>query len=157
RPADDAPDVGLAVAPLGDEDLRRLPAVVAQLGNVGLLQLADQLAVVGAAQLVDGRQVHARVGVDEVLAARRELRADRAAAPRASRASRGSFFVGLMVAVPFGQRDQTAAVEVDAVVVDEVRVLVGVLAAGPEPDLPLILVDAVHAADDVVPFGDLVL
>ena len=62
-----------------------------------------------------------------------------------------------MLAVALGQGDQAGAVEVDAVVVDEVRILVRVLAAGAEPDLPLLLVDPVDAADDVFALGDLVL
>ena len=74
--------------------------------------------------------IDARVGVDEVLAVRRELDGVRA--------------------VALGQRDQARAVEVDAVVVDEVRVLVRIRAAGAEPDLPLLLVDAVDAADDAL-------
>ena len=40
---------------------------------------------------------------------------------------------------------------------DEVRVLPGILASGAEPDLPLLLVDEVNAADDVVSARDLVL
>ncbi len=46
RPADDAPDVGLAVAALGDEDFQRMVvAALHQLGDVGLFELADELAV----------------------------------------------------------------------------------------------------------------
>jgi hypothetical protein len=62
-----------------------------------------------------------------------------------------------VVAVALGQGDQARAVEVDAVVVDEVRVLAGVLAARPEPDLALRLVDAIDPADDPVALGDRVL
>ena len=62
-----------------------------------------------------------------------------------------------MVAVALGQGDEAGAVEVDAVVVDEIRVLPGILAAGAEPDLPLLLVDAVDAAHDVFALRDLVL
>src|SRR5262249_6801702 len=46
---------------------------------------------------------------------------------------------------------------VDAVVMNEVRVLSLVLAAGPEPDLPTCLIDAVDATDDVGAARDLVL
>ncbi len=81
--------------------------------------------------------IDAAVGVDQVLAVGRKLHR--------------------VIAVALGQRDQARAVEVDAVVVDEVRILVGILAAGVEPDLPLLLVDAVDAADDVLAVGDLVL
>ena len=86
---------------------------------------------------MDRGHVDAAVGVDEIPAIRRKL--DRVAA------------------VALGQGDQSGAVEIDAVVMDEVRILVGVLAAGAEPDLPLLLVDAVDAADDVRALGDLVL
>jgi hypothetical protein len=62
-----------------------------------------------------------------------------------------------MTAVALGQRDQTGAVEIDAVVMDEIRVLPFVLAARPEPDLAVILVDPVDPADDPVAFGDRIL
>ena len=106
--------------------------------DVRLLQLADAACRRrrGAAR-GPGPGPRATVGVDEVLAVRRELDG--------------------VVAVALGQGDQAGAVEVDAVVVDEVGVLARVLAAGPEPDLPLLLVDAVDAADDVLALGDLVL
>ena len=45
RPEDHAVDVGLAVAPLGDEPLGGLPAGRQQGRRVGPLQLADELAV----------------------------------------------------------------------------------------------------------------
>ena len=116
-PADDAPDVRLAVAPLGDEHLGRLPAARLQGRRVRLFELAYQLAVGRSPQLVDRGLVHPAVGIDQIAAIGRILH--------------------LMAAVSLGQRDQAAAVEIDAVVVDEIRVLVGVLAAGVEPDLPL--------------------
>ena len=96
RPVDHAVDVGLAVAPLGDEPLGRLPAGRPQGRRVGLLQLADQRAVLGAAQLGDRRQVHARVGVDQEPAVGRVLdlracRRPRSGRPgRCRRSSRGS-------------------------------------------------------------------
>src|SRR5262249_32061685 len=136
-PADDPPDVRLAVAPLGHEDLRRLPAAGLQRRDVGLLELADQLAVGGAPQLVDRGQVYPAIGVDEEAPIWRIL--DR------------------VVSVPVGQGDQFGAIEVDAIGVDEIRVLARILAAGAEPDLPLRLVDEVDAPDDIGPLGDLVL
>ena len=87
RPADDAPDVGLAVAALGDEHLERLPARSRSAPTMSaFFQLADELAVVGAAQLVHRRHIDAAVGVDQVLSIGREL--------------------NRVVAVAFGQRDQ---------------------------------------------------
>src|SRR5262249_32260833 len=136
-PADDPPDVRLAVAPLGHEDLRRLPAAGLQRRDVGLLELADQLAVGGAPQLVDRGQVYPAIGVYEEAPIWRIL--DR------------------VVSVPVGQGDQFCAIEVDAIGVDEIRVLAGILAAGAEPDLPLRLVDEVDASNDIGPLGDLVL
>jgi hypothetical protein len=121
----------LAVAALGDEDFERMVIVVGQqLLGVGLLQRAHRLAVFHAAQLVLGRRVHAAV-------VGRELKR--------------------MVAVGLRERDQARAVKVRAVVMYEVRILVRVLAAGVEPDLPLFLVDAIDAANDVLALRDLVL
>ena len=56
-----------------------------------------------------------------------------------------------------GQRRQAGAVEIDAVVVLEVRVLAGVHAAGAEPELPLLFVDLDDVADRPRALGDLVL
>ena len=52
--------------------------------------------------------------------------------------------------LPSVSATRSAAVEIDAVVVDEVGILVRILAAGAEPDLPLRLVDAVDAPHDVI-------
>src|SRR5262249_14221072 len=68
RPGDDPPNAGRAVAALGDEHLRRLPAAGLQVGYVRPLQLADERAVVAPPQLVYRRHVHPRIGVDDVLA-----------------------------------------------------------------------------------------
>ena len=138
RSADDAPDIRLAVAAFGDEDLERMVVVALhQLRGIGLFQRADQLAVVGATQLVLGRRIDAAVRVDQVLAIGRELHR--------------------VVAVAFGERDQTRAVEVHAVVMHEVRILIGILAAGVKPDLSFLLVDLVDAADNILARGDLIL
>ena len=85
-PADDAPDVRLAVATLGHEDLGRTPAAGLERRDVGLLEFADELAILGASKLVDRGHVHAAVGVDEVMPVGRELHR--------------------VVAVPRRQRDQ---------------------------------------------------
>jgi len=61
-----------------------------------------------------------------------------------------------VVAVAVGQRDEAGAVEVDAVKVNQIRVLVRVHATGVEPNLSLLLVDAVNATHDVIAFRDLV-
>ena len=136
-PADDAPDVGLAVAALGDEDLGRPPAAGLERRDIRLLELADELAVLDAAQLVDRGHVHPAVGVDEVAAIGRKLHRVTAVARR--------------------QGDQAGAVEIDSVVMDEVGILVRIPAAGAEPDLSLGLVDPVDAPHDVRTLGDRVL
>src|SRR5690606_39784850 len=56
-PDDDAPDVRLAVPPLGDERLGRPPARREQRRHVGALQLQQHRAVARAAELRDRRQV----------------------------------------------------------------------------------------------------
>ncbi len=137
RPEDDAPDVGLAVASLGDEDFRRFPAGLLQLGDVAGLELRDERAVRAAPQLRHGGQVDARIRVDVV------------------RASVENFTTWFASAVR--ERRQARAVEVDAVVVDEVRVLARIHAARAEPDLALLLVDAHDVPDHPVALGDLVL
>ena len=91
----------------------------------------------GSPQLMHRRQVNARIGVDEVLPRRRIL--------------------NRMRPIAIGQGNKIAAVEVDSIVVEEIRVLAGDLAAGPEPDLSFVLVNAFNGADDKVALGDLVL
>ena len=134
---DHAVNVGLAVAPLGHEPLRRLPACLPQGRRVGLLQRADQRSVLGAAELGHRRQVDAGVGIDQEPAIGRQRH--------------------LVRAVAFGQDHQAGAVEVHPRMVDVIGVLSGTDAAGAEPDLPLGLVDAVHSADDPFAPGDRVL
>ena len=67
-----AVDVSRAIAAFGAETLRRFPAGSEQRFGVGFLQLAKELAIAGAPQLGDGRQVNARPGVEEVAAVGRE-------------------------------------------------------------------------------------
>ena len=62
-----------------------------------------------------------------------------------------------MRAVALGEKRQARAVEVDAAIVDVIRVLIGVNAAGAEPDLAVLLVHAVHAAHHPFAPRDLVL
>ena len=81
-----------------------------------------------AAKLRDRRHVHARICVDE------------------KRLPSGEKSI-LCVPSPSVSTVRPAAVEVHAAIVDVIRVLPGMDAAGAEPDLPLLLVDAVHAAD----------
>jgi len=134
RPAKDAPDVRLAVPGLGHKDLRGLPATGLQLRDVGLLQFTYEPAVRCPAELVYRGPVHAGVGVDEEPAVRGVADG-----------------VG---AVSLGQGDQARAVEVDPVAVDQVRVLTGDAATGPEPDLARGLVHPVHAPDHPLAAGD---
>ena len=95
----------VAVAALGDEPLGGLPARREQRRRVGALQLADELAVLDAAQLGDRRQVDARIGVDEEPPIRREL--------------------DVVRAVPLGEDDEAGAVEIHAGNMDVIRVLPG--------------------------------
>ena len=62
-----------------------------------------------------------------------------------------------MVRVAVGESRQPGAVEIDPIVVREVRILAGIHAAGAEPDLPLDGIDVLHGAHDPLAFGDLVL
>src|SRR4051812_46683830 len=62
-----------------------------------------------------------------------------------------------MVPISFRERDQTRAVKVHAVKLNEAWVLVGVLAPGPKPDLPFLFIDHVDAAQDKFPLRNLVL
>ena len=59
-------------------------------------------------------------------------------------------------AVAGGESDQAGAVEIDAIIVNEIRILIGIAAAGAKPDLPLLFVDPLDPADDEVSLGDLV-
>src|ERR1035437_2506719 len=62
-----------------------------------------------------------------------------------------------VVAVGVGERREPAAVEVDPVVLQEIRILLRIHASRPEHDLFVGLVHALHAAYEPVPFRDLVL
>ena len=62
-----------------------------------------------------------------------------------------------MVAIGIGKFGQAGAIEVDPVVVGEVGILAGVHPARLEPDLPLVLIHAVHHAHHPLALGDLVL
>src|SRR5262249_52727345 len=137
RPGDNAQVFGGAVAALGNEHLRGLPAAGLQLGDVPLFGLADEFAVRAAARPRHRGESPPAVGADGVLLAGGER-------------ARGA-------AVAVGEGDESGAVEVHTVVVDQVRVLAGVPAAGPEPHLPLVLVDRVDSANDEVAAGDRVL
>ena len=60
-------------------------------------------------------------------------------------------------AVLLGECDQSGPVEVDSAELQEIRILVGVHAAGEEPDLALLLIDTLDAAHHPRSFGDLTL
>src|SRR6267378_2194894 len=62
-----------------------------------------------------------------------------------------------MVAVAFCQCDQTAAIEVDSIEVDEIGVLIRIPATRSEPDLPLLLINAINSTDHKLAFCNLVL
>src|SRR5262249_36650673 len=62
-----------------------------------------------------------------------------------------------MIGVRFSQRREATAVEIDPVVVDEVRVFAGIHAAGLEPDLALLFVYLLDAAHHPFAFRNLVL
>ena len=136
-PDDGAPDVGLAVAALGDEDFGKLEAGGEQGGGVALVEIHHHLLVVRAAKLRDRRQIDARPGVDVVLVVGREGHG--------------------VIAVGVGEFREAGAVEIDAVILREVRVLAGNHAAGLEPDLALRVVDALDVADQPVALRDLIL
>ena len=121
-PGDGAPDVGLAVAALGDEDFGRLEARGQQRRVVALVEIHDHFLVFGAAQLRDRRQ-------------------DRRAAryPRNTCVLRETSRVS---AVGIGQLSESGAVEIDAAILSEVGILAGNHAARLEPDLALLVVHA---------------
>ena len=83
------------------------------------------------------RQVDARVGVDVVLHVARERRG--------------------VIRVVVGESRQPGAVEVDPIVVREVRILAGIHATGAEPDLPCDRIDMLDGAHHPLALGDLVL
>ena len=105
--------------------------------EIAALEFQQDPAVGRAFEHGHRRQIHARPGVHEILIVRRE---DRAVIP-----------------VGVGQRRQARAVEVYAVVLDEIRVLFRIDPAGHERNLACGLVHANHAADHPVALRDLVL
>ena len=121
--------------PFATNDSGALHPAFASCADISALQLHDPLAVGGLPQFHDGRQVHARVGVDIVLHVGRKAHR--------------------MIGVRLGQGRQPGAVEVDSVVVDEVGILARVHAARAEPDLARLLVGLDDAADDPVALRDL--
>ena len=62
-----------------------------------------------------------------------------------------------MIPVRLGESRQPGSIEVDAIVVDEVRILIRVHATGREPDLPVLLVHTLDLPDHPASPGDLVL
>src|SRR4051794_34162962 len=62
-----------------------------------------------------------------------------------------------MIAIAFGQRHQTRAVEVNAIELNEVGILIRISSPGPKPNLSFFFVNAIDAAHDKLAFGNLVL
>src|ERR1035441_4981513 len=137
RPNDDAPDVRGAVAALRHEHFRRAPAGLDELGRVGTLEIENYFRVARSPQLGDRGEVDARPRIHVVLAVRREGDS--------------------VIAVGVGERSEPGAVEVDPVVLQEVRILLRVHSARAEHDLLVGLVHALHAAHEPVPLRDLAL
>src|SRR5437660_12408126 len=61
-----------------------------------------------------------------------------------------------MVAVAFSQGHKAAAVEIDSIEVNEIRILVRISATSPEPELAIFLINAINAANNEFAFGNLV-
>src|SRR5262245_4718250 len=80
--------------------------------------------------------IDARVRIDEVRPVRRVLDA--------------------VCTISRSESHEACAIKVHAVVVNEIRVLIGIAAAGAKPNLAIVFVDALDAADDIVALGDLV-
>ena len=144
---DESPHVGHSVASLGYEHLWRLPSLSLQAADVGSLQGAQYLAVLGRAEHGDGRCGDGGVGVDEV-----------------------GHVVGVgdaVVAFLRGEADEVLAVEPYFIIMYEVGVLLlgGTLAAvagaesrlavGREVDDALLLVDMLDATHVVLAASDL--
>ena len=121
---------------LCDEHLRRLPTRRELRRHVALLE-RRHTHVADSAELRHGWQIDARVLIDEVLAVRR---------PRDG-----------VIPVRLRVLHQASAVEIDSIVVSEVRVLTRDHATGAEVDLPIRNVDAVHAAHDPLALRHLIL
>src|SRR5882724_7322753 len=61
-----------------------------------------------------------------------------------------------MVPVSFGERNQTRAIEIHTIKVNEIWILVGVLPAGTKPDLPVFFVDLINPAQNKFSLRDLI-
>src|SRR5260370_718369 len=61
-----------------------------------------------------------------------------------------------MVPVSFGERDQARAIKIHAIKVNEIRILIGVLAAGSEPDLAIVFIDLINPANNKFSLRNLV-
>src|SRR6185437_8908682 len=134
---DDAPDVGLPVAAFGGEHFGRAPAGGSERGDVAVLDLHHGFLIGGAPEYERRRGVEAGPDVEVKCAVRRPGRA--------------------VVAVLGSVRYEVRAVEVDAIVVQEIRILASVHAASGEINLTLGLVDVLDVAHDPVALGDLTL
>ena len=137
RPADKPPDPGLPIPPLGREHLGRLPATSIQFADVRLFQLAEQLSIGNLPQFIHRRHIDAGIGIDDVFAIRR--------------------VTDLMSSISIGQRSEPATIEIDPVVMNQVGILPRILPGSAKPDLPLLFVDLIDIAKDVLALGDLPL
>src|ERR1043166_7047890 len=106
RPEDNPPDVGLSVAGFRDEHLRRLPSRLGQCGDIALLELHYHRLIRRLSQLGDRRDVDLRIGIDVVIAVRRPDEG--------------------VIALRRREIDQAGSVEVDPVVVEQIRIFAGV-------------------------------
>ncbi len=137
RTDDDAPDVGNAVARLRRKHLRVLPSRGEQGRCVALFQFHDERLIARAPEHGLLRQVHAlpRVHVELLVGRERDG----------------------VIAVGISERGQAGAVEVHAVVVNEIGIPARVHAAGGEPDLARGGVHGRDCANHPLAFRDLVL
>src|SRR5262249_22597597 len=134
---DHAPDVGPAVAALRAERLGHLPSRFDRWRCVAMFQLHHLRSILSAMQLANRRLIDPRVGVDVVFAIERE----------------GDGVIG------GGRRvcGQIRAIEIDAVLMYEVRIFARVHTTRGEPDVTALLIHFVHRAHHPGALGDLIL
>src|SRR5579871_3407688 len=135
RPVDNAPYLRFSVAALGVEGFCRLPSCRAQRTVIGGVDRHDQARVGGATQFGDGRKVETRIGIDEILAVRRELQR--------------------VICLCWSQRREPRTVEANLVAMDVVGILVWVYAAGLEVYLLCCVIDVIYSAYYPIAMGDL--
>ena len=134
---DHAPDIGLVIPALGNEDLRCVPSCFDQFVNVALLKNRELLVILHAIERHGGRLIDRGPSIDVIFAVS------------------GVFEV--MVAFRLGERSEPGSIKVDAIGMHEIGIFAGPHAAGLEPDLALVVVDAIDGAHDPFAPGDLIL